>query len=130
MDTRLQEIIFHDSLHGFISEQGTGMATTETNLTQQLVYLEQQALYMVLIDLRKDYDVMARRQCLKILEEYGVGPKMLRLIGYFWDNAELVCRASGYHGNPFKASRGVTQGAPFSPHVFNVMVDAIVQEWL
>ncbi len=28
------------------------------------------------------------------------------------------------------ATRGTTQGAPFSPRLFNILVDAIVQEWL
>jgi len=103
---------------------------TEAKLAQQLAYLEQEALYMVFIDLWKAYDAMDCGRCLEILEEYGVGPNMLRLISYFWDNAELVCRASGYYGVPFKAHRGVTQGGPFSPRIFNVMVDAIVREWL
>ncbi len=30
----------------------------------------------------------------------------------------------------FSVGRGVTQGGPFSPHIFNVVVDAVVQEWL
>ena len=55
---------------------------------------------------------------------------MLALIQFFWDNAELVCRAQGVHGKPFKAYRGVTQGGPLSPKLFNIMVDAIVREWL
>ena len=37
---------------------------------------------------------------------------------------------SGYYGKHFKAYRGVTQGGPFFPCIFNVMLDAIVQEWL
>ena len=55
---------------------------------------------------------------------------MLRLIRFFWDNAVLVCRAGGCYGTPFRSHRGVTQGGPFSPRIFNVMVDAIVREWL
>ena len=69
------------------------MATTEAKLAQQLVYLKQQALYMVFIDLQKAYDA----------DEYGVGPNMPQLISYFWDNTGLVCRVSGYYNNPFKA---------------------------
>ena len=53
IDKRLQVISFYASLRGFLSERGTGTATTEVKLAQQLVYLEQQALYMVFINLRK-----------------------------------------------------------------------------
>ena len=40
---------------------------TEEKLAQQLAYLEQQALYMVFIDLWKAYDAMDRGRCLDIL---------------------------------------------------------------
>ena len=63
-------------------------------------------------------------------EDAGVGLKALRLIRIFWDKGILVCRASGYHGSPFSAERGVTQVGPLSPTIFNIMVDAIVQEWM
>ena len=72
---------------------------------------------------------MDRERCLEILKGYGVGPLILRLIKKFWDLAILACRASGY-GKTFKAHRGVTQGGPFSPRIFNVMVDTVVREWL
>ena len=43
------------------------MATTETNLVQQLAHLEQQALYMIFIDLWKAYAAKDRGRCLEIL---------------------------------------------------------------
>ena len=130
MDKRLQAIEFHDCLHGFLTGRGTGTATTEVKLAQQLAYLEQQPLYGIFIDLKKEYDAMDRDRCLEILEAYGVGPKLLRLLRFFWENAQMVCRAGGCYGKPFQSHRGVTQGGPFSPRIFNVMVDAVVREWL
>ena len=65
---------------------------------------------------------------MEILQAYGVGPKMLKVIRYFWDHAVLVCRAGGCYGEPFRARRGITQGVPFLPRIFNTMVDAIVRE--
>ena len=41
----------------------------------------------------------------------------------------MVCRVSGYYGLRFRAHRGVIQGGPLSPTIFNMMVDAVVQEW-
>ena len=130
MDTRLHVIEFHDCLHGFLTGRGTGTATTEVKLAQQLAYLEQQPLFGIFIDLKKAYDAMDRERCLEIMVAYGVGPNLIRLLRFFWDNAELVCRAGGCFGTPFKSYRGVTQGGPFSPRIFNIMVDAIVREWL
>ena len=49
---------------------------------------------------------------------------MRRLICHFWDEAQMVCRASGNYCVPFKAVRGVTQGGPLSAKLFNLLVDA------
>ena len=42
----------------------------------------------------------------------------------------MVARAGRYYGTEFKGERGVTQGDPLSPTVFNVVVDAVVRHWL
>ncbi len=69
-------------------------------------------------------------RCLLILKGHGVGPNMRRLICHFWDEATNVCRALGNYDTPFKAGRGVTQGGPLLAKLFNIMVDAVVREWL
>ncbi len=65
-----------------------------------------------------------------LLEGYGVGPQMIRLIRGYWRNAIMVCRAAGNYGMTFKAGRGVTQGSPISAKLFNILVDAVVWEWI
>eukprot|EP00956_Cyclotella_meneghiniana_P003690 scaffold4479_cov46-Cyclotella_meneghiniana.AAC.3 len=130
MERRLQAIQLHNCLHGSVQRRGTGTAILKAKLVQQLAYLRQTLLYEVFIDLRKAYDAMDRRRTLMILEAYGAGPNMLHLIERFWDLAMLVCKAHGRYGEPFKSFRGVTQGGPLSPKIFNILVDAIVREWL
>ena len=80
MDNRLKILDYHDCLNGFLAGGGTGTATTEVKLAQQLAYIEQVPLYGVFIDLRKAYDAIDRGRCLEILKAYGVGPKMLKVI--------------------------------------------------
>ena len=36
----------------------------------------------------------------------------------------------GYYRTGFKGARGVTQGNPLSPTIFNVVVDAVVRHWV
>ena len=128
IDERLKGVALHDSLHGFREKRGCGTGIMEAKLTQQLAFVEQCPLYGVFLDLRKAYDAMDRSRCLLILKDCGVGFKTLRLIQRFWDGSVLVCRASGCYGEPFKARRGVTQGGGVSPAIFNLMVDAFIQE--
>ena len=42
----------------------------------------------------------------------------------------MAARAGGYYGTAFKGARGVTQGDPMSPTIFNVVVDAVVMHWI
>ena len=42
----------------------------------------------------------------------------------------MVARTSGYYETAFKGARGVAQGHPLSPTIFNVVVDAVVRHWV
>ena len=42
----------------------------------------------------------------------------------------MVERDGGYHREAFKGARGVTQGEPLSPTIFNVVVYAVVRHWV
>ena len=42
----------------------------------------------------------------------------------------MVARAGGYYGTAFQGARGVTQGDPLSPTIFNMVVDAVVRHWV
>ncbi len=56
MVCQLGNIEFHPCLHGGPTKRGTGMATIEAKLAQQLAWMEQEPLYQVFVDLRKAYD--------------------------------------------------------------------------
>jgi hypothetical protein len=91
MVCRLGSIEFHPCLHGGLPKRGTGMATIEAKLAQQLAWMEQEPLYQVFVDLRKAYDHLDWERCLAIMTGYGVGPKLLRLQTKFWEQAQMVC---------------------------------------
>jgi len=71
MVCRLATIEFHPCLHGGLPKRGTGMATIEAKLAQQLAWMEQEPLYQVFVDLRKAYDYLDPKQCLAIMTGYG-----------------------------------------------------------
>ena len=73
---------------------------------------------------------MDRSRCLDIPEGYGIGPSARRLLKTYWRRLTMVARAGGYYGEAFKGDRGVTQGDPLSPTIFNVVVDAVVRHWI
>ena len=42
----------------------------------------------------------------------------------------MVERAGGYYGTTFRGERRVTQGDPPSPTIFNVVVNAVMKNWV
>ena len=82
------------------------------------------------LDLHNAYDALDRSRCLEILEGYSVGPKAGRLLTNYWRHLTMVARARGYYWKAFRGERGVTQGALLSPTIFNVVVDAVVRNWV
>jgi len=99
-------------------------------LFQQLASIQQVPVFEVFLDLKKAYDTLDRERTLTILEQYGVGARSIRLLRQFWDQQQIVARQGGFYGDPFGATRGVTQGDIISPTIFNVVADAIVRYWL
>ena len=85
---------------------------------------------MIFLDLTKAYDALDRLWTLEILKGCGVGERVRRLLTVYWEMATMVARAGGYYGKGFKGERGVTQGDPLSPTIFNVVVDVVVHNWL
>ena len=99
-------------------------------VVQQLVALREEVLYVIFLDLHKAYDALDRSRCPEILEGYGVGPKVRRILTTYWHLLIMVARAGGYYGTAFGGERGVMQGEPLSPTIFNVVVDAVVRNWV
>ena len=123
-------ITFHEFLHGIRAGCGTGTATLEAKLLQQLAALREEVMYVIFLELHKAYDALDRSRCLEILEGYGVGPQSRRLLQTYWRRLTMVARAGGYYGTELPGARGVTQGDPLSPTIFNVVVDVVVRHWV
>lgn len=131
IDRRLKaKIQFHDALHGFRAKRGTGTACLEAKMRMQLSAFQGTPLFQIFIDLRKAYDTLDRTRTMEILKGYGVGDRLVQLLDNYWRDQLVVARQSGFHGDPFTVTRGVTQGDIVSPTIFNIVTDAVVRAWL
>ena len=119
-------ITYHNFLHGFQAGRGTGNTTPKAKLLQHLAALREEFLYVIFLDLHKAYEALDMSRCLEILEGCGVGPRARGLLQNYWIRLTMVAQAGGYYGTAFRGQRGVTQGNPFYPTIFNVVVDTVV----
>ena len=130
INSRLRDkISFHDAIHGFRTKRGTGTALIEAKLRMQLTMRTCTPLFMIFLDLKKAYDTLDRTQAIRILEGYGVGPRLIQIIKNIWEGDTMVPKQAGYFGRPFRAKRGVRQGDILSPMIFNIMMDAVIRYW-
>ena len=86
---------YHNFLHGFWAGRGSGTATLEAKLLQQLVAMREEFLYVIFLDLKKVYDNLDIYICLEILEVYNMGPQSCRILRMYWDRLRMVARAGG-----------------------------------
>ena len=56
-----------------------------------------------------------------------MGQNMARLIAHHWDSLLFVPKASRFLGMNFGTGRGVMQGNPAPPMIFNTVVDTVVR---
>ena len=61
-------ITFHDFLRGFWSGRGTGTATLEAKLIQQLAAMKEEVLYVIFLYLKKAHVTLDRERFLEIPE--------------------------------------------------------------
>ena len=92
--------------------------------------MREEVLYEVFLDLKKDYDALNWGICLEFLVAYRVRPWTNNLLHNYWEGLTMVSRAGCYYGAPFTGFRGVTQGYPLSPTIFNMVVDAVIYHWM
>ena len=118
----------------FWEGHGTGTATLETKLLQQLTSMREAVLFEVFMDIWKDYNALYRERDLDLLALYGFGHRTIQLLRMYWDHLTMVAKAGlmetkagEYFGNPFKGYRGITQGNPLSPTIFNVVADTVIR---
>ena len=109
--------------------QGMGTADLKENLLQKITAMREAVFFNIFLDLQKAYGALDWYRYLEILAAYRVCPRTIRILWRYWDHLTMVARAGGYFGLPFKGYRGMTQGYPMSPTLFNVVVDAVIYHW-
>ena len=78
-------IQFHNILHRFLTDRGTGIAYLYAKLPKQLMDMREEVLCEILLDLHKAYDTLDRGHLLDILVAYGVVTWSLCLLRRYWE---------------------------------------------
>jgi hypothetical protein len=84
--------------------------------------------YKLFVDLRKAYDSVPHMCLIRKLQYYGVTGTTLRYIDRLYANGQGAIRVGNRVSQPFDIKRGVRQGCPMSPILFNIFINDILDE--
>lgn len=86
-------------------------------------------LFACFIDLKAAFDWVDREELMRMMREMGVRENLRRRIGEIYERTGNVIRAEGGESEEFWTTRGVRQGCPLSPSLFNILLSDL-EEYL
>src|SRR6218665_3169629 len=109
-----------------------GMGTRDT-IGTLIVLIERsiqngQDVYICFVDYEKAFDIVEWRRLLHALRWMGIDWRDRRLIGNLYMGQQMRVRIDGEYSELGKVGRGVRQGCPLSPLLFNIYIEELVRE--
>jgi hypothetical protein len=84
-------------------------------------------LFATFIDFRKAFDSVPRERLLARLNRLGFHGNFLRLLKNMYDSSHVQFLIDGQLTPSIRTHRGVLQGDPFSPTLFGIVIDEVIE---
>ena len=126
--TRLEKFLpLSTQQYGF--RQGRGVQDPLATLLTIVEHRKRAGLrtHAFFLDLKKAYDVVWHAGLFYKLHHKGVKGKLWRIIRALYADCKSAPRLDGQIGSFFHLGKGVAQGCPMSPILFNVMIDDLLE---
>jgi len=90
--------------------------------------IEGKPTFLTFIDLAKAYDTVPHEALFAKMERIGIKGRMLGFIRSLYASSEICLRIQRYEAKPFMLRRGLRQGCPMSPILFDIFINDIYGE--
>lgn len=128
-DARLRSYIqFSEHQRGFTNSPGTIINTALLRSVLNSAKHNKQDVTLVFLDISKAFDNVGHSHLRKTLATSTVPSKLSNIICKLQENNTTQIQANFKKTNPIKLRRGVMQGSPLSPALYNLSTDHIFRE--
>ena len=129
MKIRLSEVLGEEQA-GFRAGRGTidQVFTLAQIIEKSWEY--NSSLYAVFIDFKQAFDSVWREGMLQTLRHYGFERELVNLIERMYEKASAAVRKGQVMTDSFNTKRGIIQGCPLSPQLFNVFLEKVMEQAL
>lgn len=79
------------------------------------------------LDLKKAYDMVPHQKLIDKLVKKQLGSKLIDFIKSMYSNTKMRVKIGDSKSNTFEYKRGVRQGCPTSPLLFNIYIDDLIE---
>ena len=125
-----------NATHGFISPQQKGFMMTPAGAIEHITLVNEmisdasrnhKSIYMVSLDLRDAFGSVPHELIMRNMEGLGIPEEFIDAIRDMYDGCKTKMTTSQGMSRPFLLNRGVKQGCPLSPTLFNCCIEPLLR---
>ena len=122
----MKSISLNTQQRGFMARNGCAENTFAVKTV--LRRAKQQGVRLLLLDLAKAFDTVEHSSISRALRRFGVDPHMAAIVIDMYTDISTVIHVGGKQTSNIPIKRGVKQGDPLSPILFNMVIDELIDK--